>query len=116
MILKIYQIIKANRSLECLINQQIVYNINVAYKIYKLKKELDEIEFYAFDRLNMLFPNIDINNLTDEQNIIYTSILESDIELNINYLTKEEILSEDNIMISVDDITNILSLFEKNTK
>lgn len=111
MIIPIYQVIKSNRSLDVLISQQGLYNINIAYKLYKVKKELDDIENYAFERLSSICPNIDLNNLSDNELLIYNNIINSQIELNIPILTEDELLSSDEIKLSVEDIDNILNIF-----
>lgn len=116
MILPIYKIIKANRSLEELISQQTLYNINIAYKIYKIKKELDEIENYTFSRLNIICPNINIENMNENEIILYNTILNSTISIDIPILTKDELLSNNEIKLTVEDIENILTLFNENDK
>lgn len=113
MIIPIYQVIKSNRSIELLIQQECLYNINIAYKIYKIKKELDEIESYTFNRLNLLCPNIDITNMTEIETDLYNTILNTMIEVNIPYLTEDELLSSDEVKLSIDDINNILLLFSE---
>jgi hypothetical protein len=111
MLIPIYQIIKANRSLETLISQQNLYNINIAYKLYKTKKELDEIENYAFERLSLICPNIDLNNPNEDELLVHNTIINSQIELNIPTLTEEELLSNNEIKLSIEDIENILNIF-----
>ena len=115
MLLQIYQVIKVNRSLEVLINQHILYNINIAYKILKLKKELDEIETYVFERFNTLCPNANLNKLNETETILYNSILTSPIEVNVT-IKQEDILSSNVIKISIEDIDNILLLFDEKSK
>lgn len=113
MLIPIYQIIKMNRSLETLISQQTLYNINIAYKIHKIKKELDEIEQYTFDRLTLICPNFDLKNHNEEELLIYNTILNSQIEVDLPTITEEELLSSDEIKLSIEDIENILNIFEE---
>lgn len=115
MILQIYEIIKVNRSLDVLIKQQLLYPINIAYKIYQLKKDLDEIENYVFERFSLIYPNANLLDLKEDESVVYNTLLTSSIEINSN-ITKEELLICDDINISVEDITNIMLLFNEKSK
>lgn len=111
---KVFDIIKANAALERLIAQQIEYPINVAYKIYCLKKNIDDIERYVYDRMALLF-GADFGNkeMTEEQETIYNALMASDMEIQVNIPSKEELLSGD-ANLTVDDLSTILEFLESN--
>lgn len=111
---KVYEIINANIAMEKLINQQDKYNIATAYKIYKLKKNLDEIENFIMDRLVMILgENYDLNNLNENEKIIYQSLMMSDIDFDNCDLTMKEITNSDSITVTVNDIEKISKIVEK---
>lgn len=111
----VYKILKVNRTIETLLEQHISYPINVGYKIFQLKKELDNIEKYIIERLSMLCPNFFTNDMTEEEKIIYETILSSEIELNNINITIEEITNNNEVKTTLEDIENLMLLFnEKN--
>lgn len=91
--LTVDQILKLNDAVDELFNQHIKYQINVAYRLYQLKKELNEITNYIIERIVTVIPKINEENveLSEEENIIYQSILNSEIEIDTFNLTRAEI-------------------------
>lgn len=114
MVLSIYQIVKINRSLEKLLNQQLEYSIRVAYKIFKLQKSLEEIEHYAFERFSLLYPKANLNNLSGDEQIVYETILSSIVEVDNFNLTEEEVFLNEDVKLTVEEVSNIMMLFQKN--
>lgn len=113
MVLTIYEVFKINRVLEKLINQQLDYQINVAYKLSKLKQQLDEIESYAFERFMLMFPQADIGNLNENESEVYKAILSSNVEIDNFNLTENEVFLNDSVKLTIEDVTIIRLLFEK---
>ena len=112
--IKIYKILKINIVLERLIEQDCKYEINTSYKLYKLKKEINNIENYIFDRFYKLFNGKELEQLSNNERIIYNTILDSTIEINIPNISVEDILKNKEIKMSVQEIEIIEQLLAKN--
>lgn len=115
MVKTIFEILKFNTILHKLIKQQISFPINISYKLFKLKEELNEIESLIFERWDILFgENYDINELNDEQITLYNVTLQSEIEIDFFGLKKEDIISNTEAKLTIQDI-EIVNIFFKNT-
>lgn len=107
----IYDIINANVVLEKLLKQQHEYNIQTAYKIYKLKKELDEVENFTMDRLKLALGNdYDLDNLDENQKMLYTSIMLTQININDTDLKLNDLTDNDRLKITVNEVEKIVNL------
>lgn len=119
--LKISDIFQIDSSLDKLIDLKIDYPINLSFALYKKSKELKEIATYVYAKIKTVIneEHISKNELTAEENIIYTSIMDNPIEIEpINYELSSLLLDE-NIKLSVQDIDNlskILSTPKKKSK
>lgn len=110
----IYDVIKCNTVLHKLYEQQILFTINVAHKIYKLKEELSEIENLMFERWNILFgEDYDITKFDEDQIKIYNATLQTEVEIDLYNITSEDILNNEDAKLSLQDIETI-NLFFKN--
>lgn len=109
----VYEIIKCNTVLHKLFEQQVLLPLNNAYKIYKLKEELTEIENLMFERWNILFgENYNIAEFDEEQIYLYNTTLQTEVEISIPNISLEEIVNNDKAKLSLQDIET-LSLFFK---
>lgn len=92
-ILTIDQALKASDAIDELFEEHIKYQINVAYKLYRLKKHLNEISEYAINRIIEVLPKLKENDteLSETEQLLYQTILSSPIEVNIQGLTRDDI-------------------------
>ena len=92
-ILTIDQALKASDAIDELFEEHIKYQINVAYKLYQLKKHLNEISEYTINRIIEVLPKLKENNteLSETEQLLYQTILSSPIEVNIQGLTHDDI-------------------------
>lgn len=112
---KIYEIMLCNTVLHKLLQQNLKFKINTAYKLYKLKNQFDEIEQLVNERWKLLFGEYyNIENLSDEQIVIYNLTVESEIEIDTFDLDIETILTDCEVQISLKDIETIDKFFNKN--
>ena len=97
-ILTIDQALKTSDAVDVLFTEHIKYQINVAYKLYKLKKELNEISEYAVNRIMELIPKLKEDNpdLSESEQLLYQTVLSSSIEINTYGLTRDEVYCLDN--------------------
>lgn len=112
---RIYDIMTCNNVLSKLIEQQINFSINVAYKLYKLKKELDEIEQLMFQRWELLFgENFDANTFTQEEITAYNLTLEAEADIDIYDLKVDDIISNKQVKLTIDEVGIIDRFLEIN--
>ncbi len=95
--ISIFEVFELNRVLHKLIEQQSSYNIQIAFKIYSLIKWLDETEKFIFERLKVVFGDVDI----DTDNPLYSAFLSSQISFVDTSLTVDDLL-ETNSDVKVD--------------
>lgn len=91
--LTVNQVLKLSDAVDALFNQHIKYQINVAYRLYQLKKELNELTEYVVGRIFEVIPNLKEENykLNEMENNIYQTILNSPIDIDTFGLTRAEI-------------------------
>ena len=111
--LTVDQILKLSDAVDALFDEHIKYQINVAYRLYQLKKELNEMSEYIVERIFTVIPKLKDDNaeLNDEENIIYQTILSSPIEIDTFNLTRAEIYLT-NQSVSLDKPSVELHLIE----
>lgn len=111
--LTVDQILKLSDAVDALFDEHIKYQINVAYRLYQLKKELNEMSEYIVERIFTVIPKLKDDNaeLNDEENIIYQTILSSPIEIDTFNLTRAEIYLT-NQSVSLDKPSIELHLIE----
>jgi len=92
-IITVDQALKASDTIDKLFDEHIKYPINVAYKLYQLKKELNEISEYTVKRIMEVLPKLKETNceLTENEQLLYQTILNSPIEVNIHGLTRDDV-------------------------
>lgn len=96
-----------------LIEQQIHYPINIAYKIYKLKQVFDDVENIMMARWNSLLgENFDMDNLTDEQYAIYAATISADIDVDLMGLTVDELVDNDKVVITITDMERLSQILK----
>lgn len=100
------------QEIESLYKQDLRFNTNVALKLLKIYKEADETYSYILNRMKMLIPSLTDKNhkLTDEEKIIYDSILLTPIEINTYGLTADELTTENDAIIGVASLEKLLKL------
>ena len=111
--LTVDQVLKLSDAVDALFDEHIKYQINVAYRLYQLKKELNEMSEYIVERIFTVIPKLKDDNaeLNDEENIIYQTILSSPIEIDTFNLTRAEIYLT-NQSVSLDKPSIELHLIE----
>lgn len=111
--LTVDQVLKMSDAVDALFDEHIKYQINVAYRLYLLKKELNEMSEYIVERIFTVIPKLKDDNveLNDEENIIYQTILSSPIEIDTFNLTRAEIYLT-NQSVSLDKPNVELHLIE----
>lgn len=103
--MRIYDVFKLNIILTKILGQQSKFNINLAYRLYKLRKKLDEIEGFAMERFETLFGNgFDSERLTENERMVYNTILSTEIDEELPKISFVELMNELEIKVDVEDI------------
>lgn len=101
----VYQAMLCNNVLFKLYRQKLEFPIGLSYKIYKLRKQLDELEMMMDERWEALFgKDFCTGNFTDEQIALYNSTLQALVEIDTFGLSVDEIASNENAKLSIQDI------------
>lgn len=101
----IYEIILCNNIIYKLFKQQIHYTVNIAYKILKLKKTLDEIETLMRDRWSILFgKDYDTEKFSKDEIIVYNTTLSATVNIDTYGLTINDITNNDKVTLSLNDV------------
>lgn len=92
-ILTVNEILGLNDALEILFQEHIKYPINIGFKLYQLKKHLNDITEYTVNRIVELLPDLkkDDCELSDNDKLVYQVILNSEIEIDTYGITREEL-------------------------
>ena len=112
---RIYDVMTCNNVLTKLVEQQINFSINIAYKLHKLKNELDEIEQLIFQRWELLFgENFDADTFTQEEITAYNLTLEAEVNIDIYDLKIDDIISNKQVKLTIDEVGIIDKFLEIN--
>lgn len=91
------QLLNLGDAVNALFEEHIKYNVNVGYRLYRLKEELNDMSSYILNRLFEVIPTLKEGNgeLNDDQNLVYQAILDSPVEVETFGLTRAEIYMTD---------------------
>jgi len=91
--LRVEEILALNDAVEVLFQEHIKYPINVGFKLFQLKKHLNEISDYTINRMVELLPELKNEGceLSETNKMIYQVILNSLIEVNTYGITRDDI-------------------------
>lgn len=108
------QALTLNDAVEALFNEHIKYQINVAYRLYQLKKELNDMSEYVIEHIIEVIPKLKEEGaeLSVDEKLVYQTILNSPIEVDTFNLTRDEIYLT-NEGVSLDKPSVELQLIEK---
>ena len=108
------QVLTLNDAIEALFNEHIKYQINVAYRLYQLKKELNDMSTYIIEHIIEVIPKLKEEGaeLSDDEKLVYQTILNSPIDVDTYNLTRAEIYLT-NEGVSLDKPSVELQLIEK---
>lgn len=103
-----------SKTIDKIIAQQINLPANIAFALYKLYKQLTEMEEFVFQRLNMICgENVDFNNMTENQKILYSSVFDSEITIDLeDNINIEKVVKNSKINLTIQDIDNLNNIFD----
>lgn len=87
------QALRLNDAVDVLFEQNMKYQINVGYRLYQLKSELNDITNYVINRMVEVIPKIKEENaeLNENERLLYQAILNSPIEIDTFGLNRDEV-------------------------
>ena len=105
--LKIYEIFNCNKTLNKMFEQQNTFPISIGFKLFKIMKMFDEVEEYVFNIMEMTFEDFKFEQMNEQENVFYNTVLNSEIEL--EYERINTLYFEDNadLMLTIEDISNL---------
>ncbi len=103
-----------SKTIDKVIAQQINLPANIAFALYKLYKQLIEMEEFVFQRLNMICgENVNFNNMTENQKILYSSVFDSEITIDVeDNINIEKVVKNNKINLTIQDIDNLNNIFD----
>jgi hypothetical protein len=110
---KIFMLDKVFYELE---EQKTKFPLNVGYAVYKMGKQVSEAAEYISDRLFSLIDSerMRMGTMTDEEQIIYNAVMESEIDLKPFGIRKDEFFENKEAVLSLQEIPYIEELFPEN--
>jgi hypothetical protein len=92
------QVLELSDAVDILFEQDIKYPIDVAYKLFKLKKNLNEASEYIIDNITRVIPKLKDENseINEDENVLYQTILNYPIEIETCGLERNELYCLDN--------------------
>lgn len=93
--------------------QQTKFPLNVGYAVHKMSKQISEISEYISNRL---FAVIDeermrLGNMTDEEQVIYNTLMDSEVWIEPFDITKEELFDNKEVALALHEIAAVDELF-----
>jgi hypothetical protein len=111
--IKLGYIFKLSQIIDKINSQQINISAKTAFELYKLRNELYRIEDFILDRIDMACGgSVDLNNMSDSQKIVYDSVMNSDMEIDIPSIDKNEIILNKNIKLEINDMEILDMVFD----
>lgn len=110
---KIFMLDKVFYELE---EQKTKFPLNVGYAVYKMGKQVSEAAEYISDRLFSVIDSerMRMGTMTDEEQIIYNAVMESEIDLKPFDISKDEFFENKEVVLSLQEIPYIEELFPEN--
>lgn len=111
--IKAREAFRLEESLNTLYDQDIKFPINTGFKLTKIRRELSEINSYISSRLVLAIPNLveDTQSLTNEQIILYNSILDSPIEIDNHDIKEDDVFSNNEVNVNMKIVEGLSVLF-----
>lgn len=102
-----------NKTIDKIIKQQVDIPANIAFALYKLHRQLTEMEEFVFQRLSMVCgDDIDFNNMTENQKILYSSVFDSQINIELeDGIDIDKIIKNNKINLSIQDVEILNNIF-----
>lgn len=112
-VVKIGHGFQLNRVILKIIKQQADITAKTAFELYKLHKNLDEMEEFVFSRIALIYgDNISAKSIINMDNPVCNAIMESETLIEIPKIDINEILKSDKIKLEIDDIEILNKIFD----
>lgn len=104
---------KLNQIINNIISQELSLSANTAYHFFLLNKTLNNIEDFVFKRMEKIFgENFDITKFNNEEKIVYNTILNSVINVELLNVHVDEFLNTE-LKLKIDDFNFLKYIYEK---
>ena len=105
------EVIAASRAMERLCEQDLSYDVNVGYRMLRLRDELMSVSDYAISRIGKV---VDLEHTDNEQYaMLFDVLMAQTVEISDVMLTEEEVFDPKNgeVTLSLSDTEAILRMF-----
>lgn len=92
------------------------FPLNVGYEVYKMAKQMSEVADFLSMRLFAVIDSerMGLNQLTDEERVIYNAVMQSEVYIDPFNVSKEEFFSNSDAEMTLRGIGYIDELFGEN--
>lgn len=96
--------------------QKTKFPLNIGYAVYKMGKQVSEAAEYISNRLFSVIDSerMRMGTMTDEEQIIYNAVMESEIDIKPFDISKDEFFENKEVALSLQEIPYIEELFPEN--
>lgn len=96
--------------------QKTKFPLNIGYAVYKMGKQVSGAAEYISNRLFSVIDSerMRMGTMTDEEQIIYNAVMESEIDIKPFDISKDEFFENKEVALSLQEIPYIEELFPEN--
>lgn len=114
-ILKVFEILDAKAAIDTLMENNEKFNLKTGFKLCQIEQRLSEMEDYIFERLFKVIDEkkIELGEMNEEEMVIYQSVMETEMEVELFGLTRDELINGSDIKIDLNEIKALTKLFDE---
>lgn len=106
--LTVSEILHVNIAIDRILKSEMKIKFQTAYKLMKVKRELDGIEEYIAKRMAMVGIVPDNSDVVSESSaILQSEILRSVVDVDVEKISVDELSSDGNLLISLDEMEKL---------
>lgn len=105
--IQIQDVIKCNKTLCKMLEQRTTFSISLGLKLIKIMKNFEEAEDYIFEIMDIAFPNLQWDNMSDKEIEFYNKLITEEIEMDFEKIPKKFFENNEKLMLSLEDINNL---------
>lgn len=113
--LKVFEILDAKAAIDTLMENNEKFNLKIGFKLCQIEQRLSEMEDYIFERLFKVIDEkkIELGEMNEEEMVIYQSVMETEMEVELFGLTRDELINGSDIKIDLNEIKALTKLFDE---
>lgn len=106
--LTVSEILHVNIAIDRILKSEMKIKFQTAYKLMKVKRELDGIEEYIAKRMAMvgIVPG-NADGVSESSAILQSEILRSVVDVDVDKISADELSSDGNLLVSLDEMEKL---------